>query len=241
MSTIRQDFAAPLPVDELEWRVGTKTKDGKKGLALVYFTSRSGMERLDDVVGPENWRDEYDTMGTTTLCHLSVRIDGEWITKVDGCGAPDIEAEKGAISDAFKRACVKWGIGRYLYRVPSPWVELDDHGRIKTPPKLPAWALPPSTKAPARAASKTNGGTSTTSGATNGDAMSPQEATAYQAALVKLRNEFFDIHDDVLALQPFTGDQLQQCTSKSEGRRMYGTLKAALEAAMEPDPADGAA
>jgi hypothetical protein len=33
-----------------------------------------------------------------------------------------VEADKGGISDAFKRAAVKWGIGRYLYDLKSPWV-----------------------------------------------------------------------------------------------------------------------
>jgi len=38
-----------------------------------------------------------------------------WVTKSDGAEDSTIEAVKGAYSDSFKRACVKWGIARYLY------------------------------------------------------------------------------------------------------------------------------
>src|SRR5262249_50811477 len=57
-----------------------------------------------------------------------------------------------AFSDALKRAAVKFGIGRYLYRLPSQWVDYDAHKRqFVKPPTLPAFALPPK-KAPAPAA-----------------------------------------------------------------------------------------
>ncbi len=45
------------------------------------------MNRLDEVFGIANWRNAYeaDPQGGK-LCRLSVRIGGEWITKVDGEG-----------------------------------------------------------------------------------------------------------------------------------------------------------
>jgi hypothetical protein len=42
-----------------------------------------------------------------------------------------MEAEKGALSDAFKRAGVRWGVGRYLYEVHAPWLELDAKKNIR--------------------------------------------------------------------------------------------------------------
>ena len=54
----------------------------------------------------------------------------EWVWKSNGAGQSDIEAEKGQFSDAFKRAAVLWGIGRYLYALPSPWVDLEDGRRF---------------------------------------------------------------------------------------------------------------
>lgn len=120
--TIVGDLSAPFPRDQISWRAQTVTKDGTKALALAYIDARDVMIRLDDVVGPTNWQDRYEFHGSRTICYLSLRIDGEWIVKADGAGDSDVEAEKGAISDALKRAAVKWGIGRYLYNLESPWV-----------------------------------------------------------------------------------------------------------------------
>ena len=122
-------LAAPFPPDCVSWRVGSTTKNKDKGLALAYIDARDVMERLDAVCGPENWQDRYEFHGSRTVCYLSIRIGDEWITKADGAGDSDVEAEKGSISDALKRAAVKWGIGRYLYDMPSPWVEIEAFGR----------------------------------------------------------------------------------------------------------------
>jgi len=66
-------------------------------------------------------------------------------TKWDGAENTDFEAIKGGLSDAFKRAGYKWGIGRYLYRLESAWVPCELHGKtvvLKSTPPLPSWALP---------------------------------------------------------------------------------------------------
>jgi hypothetical protein len=123
-----KELHAPFPATEIEWRVGSTTKDKTRGLALAYLTARHVMERLDEVCGPENWQDRYEFHGSRTVCYLSIKIGDQWVTKADGAGDSDVEAEKGAISDALKRAAVKWGIGRYLYSLASPWVELEAHG-----------------------------------------------------------------------------------------------------------------
>lgn len=115
-------LSAEFPLDAIHWRAQTVTKDGTKALALAYLDARDVMDRLDSVLGPENWQDRYEFNGPRTICYLSIRIDGEWITKADGAGDTDVEAEKGAISDSLKRAAVKWGIGRYLYDLGNVWV-----------------------------------------------------------------------------------------------------------------------
>lgn len=118
---LKQLFAE-FPREAISWRAQSVTKAGDKALALAYIDARDVMDRLDDVCGAENWQDRYEFHGARTICYLSIRVDGEWITKADGAGDSDVEAEKGAISDALKRAAVKWGIGRYLYHIVSPWV-----------------------------------------------------------------------------------------------------------------------
>ncbi|MEQ9634640.1 MAG: Rad52/Rad22 family DNA repair protein [Devosia marina] len=122
-------LAAPFPPNEIEWRVGSTKQDKSAGLALAYLTARHVMDRLDETVGPTNWQDRYEFHGSRTVCYLSIRIDGEWITKADGAGDSDVEAEKGAISDALKRAAVKFGIGRYLYDLGNTWVDIEPAGR----------------------------------------------------------------------------------------------------------------
>lgn len=124
-----QDLHKPFPAAEIEWRVGSTNGDKTSGLALAYLTARHVMERLDAVCGPENWQDRYEFHGARTVCYLSLRIGEEWVTKADGAGDSDVEAEKGAISDALKRAAVKWGVGRYLYDLGNIWVDVEPAGR----------------------------------------------------------------------------------------------------------------
>lgn len=120
--TMFDNLAAEFARDAVSWRAQSVTKDGTKAMALAYIDARDVMQRLDEVCGPGNWQDRYEFHGSRTVCYLSIRVDGEWITKADGAGDSDVEAEKGAISDALKRAAVKWGIGRYLYSLDAPWV-----------------------------------------------------------------------------------------------------------------------
>ena len=100
----------PFPVNKLRWRKGGGTKE------LVYITARDVMDRLDDVFGVEGWSDDYEWLGDRLLCKISCKLNGTgWVTKSDGAEDSTIEAIKGAYSDSFKRAAVKWGIARYLY------------------------------------------------------------------------------------------------------------------------------
>ncbi|MCP5013786.1 MAG: hypothetical protein GY938_00715 [Ketobacter sp.] len=127
--SIEKQLAAPFPADQVHWRVGSRSRDKKKGMALAYIDARNVMERLDAVVGTEGWETSFtETPSGRVICRLSLRvgIDAAWVTKSDGAGDTGTEGEKGAISDALKRAAVQWGIGRYLYAIDSPWVELVD-------------------------------------------------------------------------------------------------------------------
>jgi hypothetical protein len=119
------DLKKPFLPDLIDWRVGSTTKDKSKGMALAYIDARTVMQRLDEVCGPENWQCDYPHAAQKTVCRIGIRINNEWVWKANGAGDSDIEAEKGALSDAFKRAAVLWGIGQYLYDLESPWVTLD--------------------------------------------------------------------------------------------------------------------
>lgn len=147
---IQQKLAEPFPIEDIEFRIGSTMKDKSRGLLLAYVTNRAIMERLDDVVGTQNWKDTFERLSIEKgfMCHLSIRgQDGEWITKVDGADDSNMEPFKGGISGAEKRAGVKWGIGRYLYNLDAKWVAMDgnypakgEEQRIRN--EFPAWALP---------------------------------------------------------------------------------------------------
>lgn len=126
-------LSAPFPVDAIHWRAQSITQDKSKALALAYLDARDVMNRLDDVVGPAGWTDTYEeTPSGRLICRLSVLTpDGVWVMKSDGAGDTDVEGQKGAISDAFKRAAVKWGIGRYLYDLGNVWAacEVGQNGK----------------------------------------------------------------------------------------------------------------
>lgn len=130
MEDIFKRLAAPFPPERVSWRVGSTNQAKNKGMALAYLDARDVMNRLDEVVGPANWQDRYPHAGAKTVCEIDVWVEGRgWVTKADGAGDTDVEAQKGSLSDAFKRAAVRWGIGRYLYELPSPWVAIEPMGR----------------------------------------------------------------------------------------------------------------
>lgn len=131
----------PFDPRQISWRVGATSKDKSKGIALAYLDARDVMRRLDDVFGMD-WQCRYTHADNKTICEIGVLVDGEWLWRAGGAGDTDIEAEKGAISDAFKRAAVLFGIGRYLYELPNTWVQIDEYKKLKETPALPAWATP---------------------------------------------------------------------------------------------------
>lgn len=159
--TTQEKLLAPFEESEIEWRISRcmNTKLGPKATVLAYITSRAVMDRLDDVFGIEGWQDKYDFVGEDVVCSLSVKFEHGWITKVDGAPQTNVESFKGGISDALKRAAVKYGIGRYLYGLSESWVDIqkekptgssykyvnDKKAEVTGywfPPSLPSWALP---------------------------------------------------------------------------------------------------
>lgn len=99
----------PFPIEKVKYR------QGPGGKQLAYIDARDVADRLDEVVGQAFWQNRYTCVNGVTVCEIGLKVDGEWAWKSDGAPETTIEAEKGALSDAFKRAGVKWGIARYLY------------------------------------------------------------------------------------------------------------------------------
>lgn len=116
------DLAAPTPPEEIKSRVaygkgGPQTNPDGTIKMLDYVDARFVQDRLDSVVGPANWSSQFEGtgLGGSVRGGIAIRVNGEWVWKWDVGTPSNIEPEKGAHSDAFKRAAVQWGIGRDLY------------------------------------------------------------------------------------------------------------------------------
>lgn len=111
--------------DEIDVRVGAVYE---KGITLLlYKDARADMNILDETFGSMNWKRRHTMFGDNMFCEVLVKDEenGGWVSKMD-IGSPSFsEPQKGAASDAFKRACVSWGIGRELYTAPFIWIPID--------------------------------------------------------------------------------------------------------------------
>lgn len=142
-----EELKKPFPLTEIKYK--PQTISGNRAMVVHFIDARHVIERLNDFIGPWNWQDEYESLENGSVrCRLSLRINGEWITKCD-VGEPSKQPDEGdrckaAHSDALKRAAVKWWIGLYLYRLPQQWCDYDPQKkRLVKVPELPDWALTP--------------------------------------------------------------------------------------------------
>lgn len=133
---IWQELAKPFSPNEIEWRImQSGVKNGRPwAKVLAYMDARAVMNRLDSVIGQENWSVEYRPVdGVGILCRLTVKLpDGTTRVVEDGAGYEDdkmADKLKTAISGALKRAAVVLGIGRYLYDLPETWANIHDNGK----------------------------------------------------------------------------------------------------------------
>jgi hypothetical protein len=123
-----------LKEEEIEVRVSRVANAGVE--LLLYKDARVDQNILDETVGSENWMCNYYEHKNTLFCSVAIKVargEGifEWVSK-DNAGAPsNMEAQKGEASDAFKRACFCWGIGRELYTAPRIFVYADKCDKIQ--------------------------------------------------------------------------------------------------------------
>ena len=122
----------PLEADEIEVRVSQARQNGVA--LLLYKDARCDMRILDETVGCANWQKHFYEHKGTMFCSVGIKIpetaSGEWVWKDDAGEPSNTSAQKGEASDAFKRACFNWGIGRELYTAPFIWVR-PEHANIR--------------------------------------------------------------------------------------------------------------
>src|SRR5829696_3521947 len=152
VKTVTAALAAPFDAAEIKWK--PQSVKGNRALALAYIDARLIQDRLDAVLGVEGWQDEYQLLPDgSVMCKLQLKLGDRWITKMD-VGSPSEQPDggdrlKAAFSDALKRAAVKFGVGRYLYRLQAQWTDYDPvRKQFAHTPTLPAFALPRNGKPP---------------------------------------------------------------------------------------------
>lgn len=122
---ILQQLAKPFHPSRITFKPGALTQKKDKALAMAYADLRAYQDRLDEVCGM-GWSVSYTPWGDRVICHVT--IDG--ITR-SSTGESGADAERNEIAgtaaeaQAFKRACAMFGLGRYLYTMPSTWVDYD--------------------------------------------------------------------------------------------------------------------
>lgn len=126
---ILKQLSAPFHPSRITWKPQAMTKDKQKAMAVAYADPRAYQDRLDDVCGLD-WSVSYTPWGDKIICHVT--ING--ITR-SSTGEASSDSERSEIagtaaeSQAFKRACAMFGLGRYLYNLPTLWVEYDAENR----------------------------------------------------------------------------------------------------------------
>ena len=116
-----------------KWRVQSANKNGAN--CVAYVDARDVQDLLDEVCDVTNWQVKYEEHKGNLFASIGIWDDNgeEWIWKSD-CGTEsNIEKQKGEASDAFKRAAVMWGIGRFLYALPIVKLDVVEKNNRFTP------------------------------------------------------------------------------------------------------------
>lgn len=110
-----------------KWRVNEFSKHRPMATCVSYIDARDVAKHLDECLGPMNWQSDYKMVGDLILCGIGVKdLEGNWVWKWDTGAESRYEKEKGIVSDSFKRAAVKWGVGRFLYENEMQFVSANE-------------------------------------------------------------------------------------------------------------------
>jgi len=195
----------PFDPSQIEWRVMNTSKNQQpvRGQVVPYADQRAYTDRLNALCTPAGWTRRYTIHTSATFerskdqkivakvlvtCELTIFGLGshsatgeEW--------ADDDNAGTSAEAQAFKRACSCFGLGRYLYYFTGTWVDLDDHKRPKTVPKLAGWATPAGwlegLRPHAAGGSKSSERTTATNGSDGNTHHNGDGASVHDASLVR--------------------------------------------------------
>lgn len=137
-------LAQPFPEEYISWRPGSPSNDKKRAQALAYADPRAYEDRLNKVVGAD-WSCFFKPWGETrVICELTIQgVTRSSTGEFDDSKRNAIAEGTVAEAQAFRRACSKFGLGRYLYDIPVAWVDYDENKkRLLETPRLSSRYLP---------------------------------------------------------------------------------------------------
>jgi hypothetical protein len=158
LNALIAQLTEPFDPSEIKWRVTHTTRDGSRGAVIAFADPRAYSDRLNQIFTPSGWTRTYEVNTvssvtrmkkdkliqtgkvlvtcTVTIAGLGTHADSgeEW--------ADEENAMTSAQAQAFKRACICFGLGRYLYNFAETWVPLNEYRQPINLPPLPQWALP---------------------------------------------------------------------------------------------------
>lgn len=165
-----EQLKAPFNPEDISWKPQTVDYKNKTALAVAYADPRAYIDRLDEVFGVGKWSDSYTFIATpftkvvkgkkawgdapatedksyagdkvVCVCYLRIPEYDISLCSTGDSDASDDNAATSAEAQAFKRACMKLGIGRYLYELPKLTAAYDKNRWVNGPPTLPDSAVP---------------------------------------------------------------------------------------------------
>ncbi len=141
---VYDQLCAAWPAEAVDIRPGQITEEGDKvmALAIPFVHPRFYAERLDRVVGAENWQDQFASWTTRVIIYrLSIFLHTKQSTGREG-GSPThkYSTRDNALTAeerAFESANSKFGLGRYLALLPPVWGEFNRAtGSFESPREL---------------------------------------------------------------------------------------------------------
>jgi hypothetical protein len=151
-------LAEPFDPSEIKWRVTHTNRDGNRGAVIAFADPRAYTDRLNQLFTPTGWTRTYDVTTVSSLTRMKkdklIQTGKVLVTctlTIAGLGchtgsgeewADEENALTAAEAQSFKRSCVCFGLGRYLYNLAEIWVPLNEHRQPFEFPSLPQWAMP---------------------------------------------------------------------------------------------------
>jgi hypothetical protein len=158
LESLFTQLSEPFDPSEIKWRVTHTTRDGSRGAVIAFADPRAYTDRLNQLFSPTGWTRGYEVSTVSAVSRMKkdkliqtgkVLVTCTLTITGLGCHAGSGEAwadEENALTaaeaQAFKRSCVCFGLGRYLYNLAEMWVPFNEYRQPIQFPKLPHWALP---------------------------------------------------------------------------------------------------